>query len=319
MNKQEIIIKAVENGIERYIRECRSKIPEFCEQTFSLSGAWEINKKAFGKDLLKAPANVVWTPFYFIGTGIGKGLEKLSMDKASKLFADLPAGFTTDVELEVQWRIYTQFIRLPYKQEEREFSDNRLLEIILEDESLAPIMAQSMESISELTSDEEGKNLLTERIFEYTDSRKAASELSSTLIGTATGYLTSKTLNFGAVGLGQSIAASAAYHSAVSSFALGNTLGAAFYSVVPVSASTGAIVISTGGVAAILGVVSAFAGVLADPIQHKLGLHEKKLHKLVDALEEQFKSNEQSSLDIKDGYAARVLDVLDFLTMIVRK
>ncbi len=319
MDKRAIINSAVEHGIERYIQECRDNIPTFCQDTFSLIGAWDINKKAFGKDILKAPANVVWTPFYFLGTGIGKGLEKLKLDKASKVFSDLPAGFTTDVELEVQWRIYTQFIKLPYQQNEREFVENRLLEIILEDENLAPIIDHSMESISKLTSDEEGKNILTDRIFEYTDSRKAASELSSTLIGTATGYLTSKTLNFGAVGLGQSLAASAAYHSAVSSFALGNTLGAAFYSVVPVSASTGAVVLSTGGVAAVLGAVSAFAGVIADPIQHKLGLHEKKLNKLVDALELQLKSNEQSSLDIKDGYAARVLDVLDFLTLIVRK
>lgn len=319
MDKKEIINQAVEHGIERYIQECRENIPEFCNDTFSLFGAWDINKKAFGKDILKAPANVVWTPFYFLGTGIGKGLEKLKLNKASKVFSDLPAGFTTDVELEVQWRIYTQFIKLPYQQADREYTDNRLLEIILEDESLAPIIDQSMESISILTSDEEGKNILTDRIFEYTDSRKAASELSSTLIGTATGYLTSKTLNFGAVGLGQSLAASAAYHSAVSSFALGNTLGAAFYSVVPVSASTSAVVLSTGGVAAVLGAVSAFAGVLADPIQLKLGLHEKKLNKLVDVMELQLKSNEQASLDIKDGYAARVLDVLDFLTMIVRK
>lgn len=319
MDKKDIINQAVEHGIERYIAECRSAIPSFCQDTFSLIGAWDINKKAFGKDILKAPANVVWTPLYFLGTGLGKGLGKLKLDKASKALADLPAGFTTDVELEVQWRIYTQFIKLPYQQENRSFTDNRLLEIILEDESLAPIIDQSMASISQLTQDEAGKNILTDRIYEYTDSRKAASELSSTLIGTATGYLTSKTLNFGAVGLGQSLAATAAYHSAVSSFALGNTLGAAFYSVVPVSASTSAVVLSTGGVAAVLGAVSAFAGVIADPIQNKLGLHEKKLHKLVDALERQLKSNEQTSLDIKDGYAARVLDVLDFLTMIVRK
>ena len=319
MDKKAIINLAVEHGIERYIHECRAAIPEFSQTTFSFVGAWDINKKAFGKDILKAPANVVWTPFYFLGTGISKGLGKLKFDKASKALADLPAGFTTDVELEVQWRIYTQFIKLPFQQGDREFTDNRLLEVILEDENLAPIIDQSMESISQLTADDDGKDVLTDRIFEYTNSRKAASELSSTLIGTATGYLTSKTLNFGAVGLGQSLAASAAYHSAVSSFALGNTLGAAFYSVVPVSASTGAIVLSTGGVAAVLGTVSAFAGVIADPIQQKLGLHQKKLTKLVDALELQLKSNEQSSLNIKDGYAARVLDVLDFLTLIVRK
>lgn len=319
MDKQQIIAQAVERGIERYIAQCRESIPSFCQQTFSMVGAWQINKKAFGKDILKAPANVIWTPVYFVGTSIGKGLGKLKLNKASELLTKLPAGFTTDVELEVQWRIYTEFIRLPYQQGERHSHENRLLELILEDTQLAPLFEHSMSAISELGLSEQGRDMLTKRIFEYTDSRKAASELSSVLIGTATGFLTNKSINFGALGLGQSVAASAAYHSAVSSFALGNTLGVAFYSVVPVSASATAVVLSTGGVAAALGAISAFAGVLTDPLQLKLGLHQKKLDKLVNALEVQLKSNQQSSLDIKDGYAARVLDILDFLTLLVRK
>lgn len=318
-DKQTIINLAVSNGIKKYISECRNNIDSFSEETFSFSESWEINKKALGKDMLKAPANALWTPLYFLATGIGKGLNKLNMKESGEYLSNLSPGFTTDVELEVQWRIYTEFLKLPYTQGEKEFKENRLLEIILEDQSLTPILDEAMQSIADLTSENNGEGLLTENILEYVDSRKAASELSATLVGTATGYLASKSLNFGAVGLGQTLASSAAYHSAVSSFALGNTLGGAFYAVVPVSASTGAIVLSTGGIAALLGVISAFGGVISDPLQKKLGMHQKKLNKLVDSMEHQLTSNKKTSLDIKDGYAARVLDVLDFLMTVAKK
>jgi hypothetical protein len=319
LNTDKIIKMAIDNGIKKYITECRENVEPFVDNTFSFSKAWEVNKKALGKDLLKAPANALWTPLYFLGTSLGKGLKKINLNSAGETLSNLPPGFTTDVELEVQWKVYTEFLKLPFKQEDKEFSGNRLLEIILEDEALAPIIQESMQSISNLTLEKNGENLLTENILEYVDSRKAASELSATLIGTATGYITSRSLNFGAVGLGQTLATSAAYHSAVSTFALGNTLGGVFYSVVPISVSTGAVVLSTGGIAALLGVVSAFGGVIADPIQKKLGLHQKKLNKLVDSLEYQLTSDEKMSLDIKDGYAARVLDVMDFLLTVVRK
>lgn len=321
MSSQNIVLieNAVQSGIEHYIANLRSQVDTFVDETFSMSEAWEINKKAFGMDMLKAPANVLWTPLYFVLSGVGSGLKKANMESAGNTLKALPTGFSTDVEREVEWRIYTQFLGLPIKQEEREFAENRLLATILEDELLKPILAESMEAISDLALDKNGEARLADTLLDYVDSRKAAAELSSTLIGAATGFMATKSLSLGAMGLGQSLATSAAVHSAASSFALGNTLGGLYYSLMPVSVSTGTLILSTGGVAAILGVISAFGGVLADPLQKSLGLHQKRLNKLVNALETQLTSSDESSLALKDGYIARVLDFVDFIITVAKK
>ena len=316
-NRKILIQQAVDTGIAKYIASRREKVDVFVENNFSVKEAWQLNKAAFGYDLLKAPANVIWSPFYFILSLSSKGMSKVSKGKVQ--LNNLPAGFSTAVEKEVQWRVYNNFLELPIEIDARQSEKNKLLEIILTDESLQPIFEQGLLAIADLAQDSNGESTLTENLLNYVDSRKAASELSATLIGAATGFATTKSLQLGSLGLGQSLAGTLAYHSAVSSFAFGNTLGGLYYSIMPVSVSTGAIVLSTGGVAALLGVVSAFGGMIADPLQKSLGLHQKRLHKLLDSIEEQLTSTDSESLKLKDGYVARVLDLADLLMTLVVK
>lgn len=317
MKKEELVKQAVSNGITKYLDECRDNIIPFTEETFSIANSWKINKVAFGKDLLRAPANALWMPFYFAGSLLNKGFIKAHPGK-EPIF-NISAGFTTDVEREVEWIIYTNFLKIPFKQKNREYAGNRLLEIIMEEDALSSIIDDSMLEIAKLTLSKGAENDLADKMLEYVDSRKAAAELSATLIGAATSYVTTKSMNLGILSMGQTLASSSAYNSAISNFALGRTLGGTFYSIVPVSTSTGALVLSTGGVAAALGVLSAFGGVIADPIQRKLGWHQKKLHKLIDSLENQLLFNKNESLGIKDDYVARVLDIIDFIYTVVKK
>lgn len=320
-DREALVKQAVQLGTKRYINELRENVDPFVEHTYSLSEAWKINKKALGKDLLKAPANVLWTPFHFALTGIGSGIKKINFNEAGERLTALPAGFATDVEKEVEWRLYTDFLGLPYQSEcrGRAYDRNRLMEIILEEECLTPLLAEGFNAVNELALSEDGQATLTENLLQYVDNRKAASELSATLIGAAASFVTTKHVNLGALSLGQTLATSAAYHTAVSGFALGNTLGGIYYSVMPVSASTGAIVLSTGGIAAILGVISAFGGIISDPLQKAFGWHQKKLHKLVDAIESQLVNEQHTNLALADGYAARVMDVLDILIAVSLK
>jgi FMN-dependent NADH-azoreductase len=58
----------------------------------------------------------------------------------------------------------------------------------------------------------------------------------------------------------------------------------------------------------------AFAGILADPAQRKLGLHQRCLLRLIDALERQWQAeHEASSFTARDPYAARLPDLDDLL------
>ena len=311
--RQSLVTSAVDSGIRQYLAETRQSVDGFVDSHFSFKGALELNRKAFGYDMLRAPANLAWTPLNFVLKGVGKGAGKLGFQQFSDKMSDLPAGLRTDIEQELEWRVYTEFLGLPCQQADREYQQNRLLETILAQPQLHAVFSQSLAKIAQLANDEAGKASLINNLQRYVDSRKAAAELSAILVGAAVGYAANQTINVGALGLGKTLAGILAYHSAVSSFAMGNTLGGLYYAIVPVSVSKTALVLSTGGVAALLGVVAAFAGVIADPLQRHLGLHQKKLHRLVDCLEQQLTSDSSRELKVREAYITRVVDLADIL------
>jgi hypothetical protein len=88
--------------------------------------------------------------------------------------------------------------------------------------------------------------------------------------------------------LGPALASLIAYQAAVALFPLGTTLGGIWYGFFPVAASPGLIAGTTGTVMAAGAIVAAFSGIIADPLQRRLGLHRRRLLRLIDALERQF-------------------------------
>lgn len=314
--KDALIAEAVDAGIREYLSQRRDKVDSFVDAHFDFKGAWKLNRKAFGYDILRAPANLAWTPVQFLLKGAGKGAAKVGWQGFSDKMDALPTGIRTDIERQVEWLTYSEFLELPLEQEQRTCEKNALLECILAQPQLRPVFAESLEKLAALASDEAGKASLTDNLARYVDSRKVAAELSAIVVGAAAGYSANQSFNLGAMGLGNTLATTLAYHSAVSSFAMGNTLGGLYYAVVPVTVSKTALVLSTGGAAAVLGMVAAFAGVVADPLQKHLGLHHKKLHRLVDCLEVQLKEGDEQTLPAREAYIARVLDISDiFMTL----
>ena len=70
----------------------------------------------------------------------------------------------------------------------------------------------------------------------------------------------------------------------------------------------------TGGLIGLGAVVTAFAGILTDPLQRALGMHRRRLHRLIDALGVELKGGRQA-FQVRDHYAARILDLVDLARM----
>ena len=62
-----------------------------------------------------------------------------------------------------------------------------------------------------------------------------------------------------------------------------------------------------------MAIITSFTGIITDPIQAKLGLHQKRLNKFVNSLEKELKGIGDSKFEIKDQYLARVFDILDMV------
>jgi hypothetical protein len=82
--------------------------------------------------------------------------------------------------------------------------------------------------------------------------------------------------------------------------------------------STGLIAGTTGGLMLLAAAATAFAGVVGDPVQRMLGLHQRRLHKLIDALGNEMRSGTQGAFRVRDHYAARIFDLLDVMQAVYR-
>jgi hypothetical protein len=102
------------------------------------------------------------------------------------------------------------------------------------------------------------------------------------------------------------------------SFPMGGALGSVWYALFPVAPSAVLITALTGGLLAASTVASAFAGVVADPVQRRLGLHQRRLQRMLDALERQMHDPAARGFVVHDHYVARLMDLFDIAGALVR-
>ena len=57
---------------------------------------------------------------------------------------------------------------------------------------------------------------------------------------------------------------------------------------------------------------------IADPVQRALGLHERRLNKLLDVFESNLIDGSDTGFAARDHYVARIMDLLDWSASILR-
>ncbi|MEW6442385.1 MAG: DUF6635 family protein [bacterium] len=304
---------AAERAISRYIETRKARVPAFVAKHFSFRGALRLNRKALGMDLLKGPANVFWALPYTLVRATS-GVVRLARGKRVASYLDrLPHGFETEVQKEITWLIYTELLELPCRQRGRSSVRDALLEEILKEPEVADLIARYLSEISAKSADPEFRGVLEEHLREYASSRTATADLAGSVLTLAASYAVFKQAGPGSFFTGTLVANTIAQQVAVSNFWLGSTLGSWYYGLFPAAASAGLLAASIGTIMAVLAVLTTFAGVVADPLQARLGIHERRLMKLVGSVEEALAGSTESTYRLKDQYVARVFDILDLL------
>jgi hypothetical protein len=312
-NTHSPIETALDRAIRNYIDSRRKKIPGFVKIHFSISGAVKINRKALGKDLIKAPVNLAWALPYTAIQVTSVLLKKIGLKKIDKLIEKVPTGLKTSVQEEINRLIYVELLELPYKKDNGKDVNDALLAEILDQPEIKCLFQDQLALILTQSQQEGFKKSLEKRLKEYSLSRTAISELAGNIIALATGVGMMGKMTPGGISFGTVLAATIAQQSAISSFFLGPTIGGLYYGMFPASASMGLAMASTSAVLATLAILSAFSGVITDPIQARLGIHEKRLNRLLDSLEKTLMDMGDSDLKIREQYLARVFDLLDLL------
>ncbi len=316
--QRRLVAAAVHDGINRYIAARRAKVPGFVTRHFSFKGALQLHRKALGPDLYKAPLNIFWLLPMTINKAALYLLKKAGAKRIAQFLKRMPTGWQTDVQKEINWLLYTELLELPYRQEDRESTKDALLEEILRDPELSAMLAGYLAEISKKSNAPEFRQTLERNLQEYATSRIAVSELAGSIITLSANYAAFHQAAPGALTSGSAVAAVIAEKIAISQFWRGPTLGAWYYSLFPAAASAGLVIAATSSIIAGLALLSSFTGIITDPLQARLGLHQKRLYKFLDALHEELSGSRKSEYRIKEQYIARIFDIIDLLITALR-
>lgn len=315
---QALVRSVVADSIERYLASRRTRIKPFVDRHFTLAGSLKTHRYAVGLDMLRAPYNVGAGVATALKSVTAAGLRMAGAKQAGRALARRNLFLQTRVGKELEWLVYTDLLELPYQQDSRVFERDALLETILSDPRVEARVKEMLAAVGEHLDESDFRARLQASMTEYVGSRAAAADITSSLIAAATGFVAYHKFTPGVAALSGTVAGSIAQTMAVSNFWAGAWLGGIYYSMVGVQTPLWLYAGVFGGIMVPLAAMMAFAGVVADPVQRRLGIHERRLKRLVDAMEKNLSGDGEATIVIRDHYAARVLDMLDWVSMVWR-
>jgi hypothetical protein len=145
----------------------------------------------------------------------------------------------------------------------------------------------------------------------YAGTRTAAADVATALACLAAGLAAFRQVTPGVLSLTPFVASAIARKAALGQAPVG--IAAAMLA--PGAGQAGPLLLTGvgAGLVALASVAGAFGGIVTDPVQAKLGLHRRRLVRLVDTLEAQLVGDADTPFVARDHYVARLLDLVDVL------
>lgn len=318
-------------AIQRYFSDCQSRVPEFVQKHFALPGALHTNKGAFGWDILRAPINLIWAPFYALLSIVRWAMRRIPGSKGIANFIQrAPSGWQTTVQRRCAALIQTEilgdttgvYLASPNTEKRRSIHDyflecwNELSQHEYKDgntpHSNRHLHSTSSPKLQYATKQQEAlQDNIHEAVTQYQISRTATADIGNSLSCTALGAFAFQQFTPGGVGIAVFFASWLSKQQAIQTFIFGETLGRWYYTLFPPSPTPFFLTISILSALTALSIIAAFSGFFLDPIQAWLGLHEKRLRTMLSTLESDAIGSLRGGFKPKDQYLARILDTLD--------
>lgn len=257
-----------------------AQLRRFVARRYGIRGTLALHRHAFGADLLRAPVNVLLAPVALIAQIAAALLRRLGAARAGARIGG--------------WRIF-----LASDMSRHIHRDLTALIADLQGQGLGPDAPPA---------------LIDRALRTHVETRNAVAEITTSLIVLVSGFLLFQRATPGLISLAGPLAQMRAHEAALRDFALGETLGAAWYWAFPVELSPLYVVATGVGLALIGSVVTTFAGVIADPVQTWTGIHRRRLSRLMARIEAQA----DSAAPAPEQLMARMGDLADTLSLIWR-
>jgi hypothetical protein len=308
----------VDDAIDDYIASRHARVDAFVDANYRLAASLRLHKRAVGYDLLRAPANVALVLPYLGAQIAGAGLKSAGARRAGRWLATRKMFIDTDVARELGFRLHADLLELPYADGDRRCERDALAERIAADPRLTAALDRLRDSVASHWTDADARARLRTMLLTYTGARTAAADFLNNLLLAGAGASAFQQFTPGALSLGPILATAIAHQAAVAAFPLGAGLGSVWYGIFAATPSAGLVAATTAGVVLLSAVTAAFSGVVTDPLQAALGLHQRRLHRLIDAMKTVLHGDDEAGYRVRDHYVARVFDLIDMLAAAAR-
>lgn len=260
-----------------------TEIEGFVRRHFGLLGSVRLHRAAFGLDLLRAPVNVMLSPLLFMSRVLAWACRKVGLRGLAKWLLGRRLLLRTAVAAKVEGVILSELIHAPLPVDD-------------------PVAMRRIQAA----------------LTEYSGTRTAMAEFTAALVMLLIGAVFFHTATPGAISMAPGIASEIARNSAIAGFPLGATLGAGWYGVFPVGPSAELMGVTILGLIIIGSVIATFAGVLADPVQTQIGMHQRRLTRLLHTIEAELGRQPERPFVAREHFLARVFDLWDMAASLLR-
>lgn len=299
---EEQLESALHCAATNYFAQCRQRIPDFIQTHFQYPGCWHTNKRALGLDLIRAPINLFWAPFYLSLQLLGALCCRFKLEAIGKILNKTPSGLTTDIQRYLTALTYSELLGRSHDDANDNLYQHIRAVFDNDTEFELHLSGEHSEAIN---------HIIHDALEQYRITRTAAADIGNSLFSTLLGGFAFQKFTPGGFAVGLALAVWLSHQWAVDSFILGQWAGNIVYSLFPPTPSFSLSLFSVCGVMACLAIIASFSGLITDPIQTLTGLHKNRLEKMIQQLELDFKQNKAGGFRPKDQFVARILEVID--------
>lgn len=257
-----------------------ARVRAFVRRHYGLLGSLRLHRTALGWDLLRAPLNVSLAPVFLLTRLLALLLSALRLRRAAAWMAARQILLKSRIAQHVEDLIRTELVADPVV-------------------GLADRLNPRQEHLLE----------------DYTSVRSAVSEITTTLLVLLLGVSLFGSATPGLVSLAPKVSDIVGHARAVADFPLGSWLGGAWYGIFPPHIPVWTVVAIGVALALVASLVTTFAGILADPVQAALGIHRRRLMRLLATLDA---ADDRPPGLAREHILARLGDVADAATSLVR-
>lgn len=305
---------AAKSASAAYFAGRRASADDFVARHFTWPGTLRLHGAALGWDILRAPVNVVLSPVLVLTRLAAQLCRRVGWRRPGDWLARRRILLRTSVAARVEALIVTDLLKLPLDEGAAARDAAALARAVL----AAPQFREMIRTRQDAADAQALGQRIAAALGEYAGTRSAVAEMTTALFTLLVGALVFQALTPGMISMAPGIAEAMARTNAIEGFPLGQALGGLWYGVFSTHASPWLVGVTVAGLVMISSVVAAFAGVFADPVQSRLGIHRRRLNRLLDTLETEFAGRGQKPFVAREHLYARVLDLWDAAASAVR-